>query len=106
MPDKAPTPIDKLRDLLPQAGGQVEAAWSGFFGTMDDGLPLIGRVPGQPRCFAAFGDDVNGITYSALAADIFDALMRGETHEGEAEFALGADEEARINQSIVLNIVI
>ena len=88
MPDKAATLIGKLRDLLPQADGQVEAAWSGFFGATDDGLPLIGRVPGQPRCFAAFGYGGNGITYSALAADILDALMRGESHEGEGEFAL------------------
>ena len=42
----------------------------------------------MPRCFAAFGYGGNGITYSALAADILDALMRGESHEGEGEFAL------------------
>jgi glycine/D-amino acid oxidase-like deaminating enzyme len=87
-PGKAAALLAKMRGLVADAHGHIETAWSGFFGATDDGLPLIGRVPGQPRCFAAFGYGGNGITYSALAADILEALMRGESHPGEADFAL------------------
>lgn len=88
MPDKAAALIAKLRGVLLHADAQIETAWAGFFGTTDDGLPLIGRVPGQPRCFAAFGYGGNGITFSALAADILESMMRGESHASEADFAL------------------
>ena len=41
----------------------------------EDGLPLIGPVPGHPRCHAASG---NGITFSALAADLVTGLLDGK----------------------------
>ncbi len=63
-------------------------AWSGVFGQTDDSLPLIGPVPGRPRCLAAFGYGGNGITFSAMAAEMLDAHLRGVPWEDARLFAL------------------
>jgi glycine/D-amino acid oxidase-like deaminating enzyme len=70
--------VEKIAAILP-AAGQLEPAyrWSGFFGQTEDGMPLIGAVPGMPRCFAAFGYGGNGITFSMLAAQLIDGLLIG-----------------------------
>ncbi len=74
---KVPTLLGKLEKLIPGARREVETAWTGFFGETEDGLPLIGQVPGHPRCYAAFGYGGNGITFSALAADLLAGLLDG-----------------------------
>lgn len=73
--------------------GDVEAefAWSGVFGQTDDSLPLIGATPARPHCLAAFGYDGNGITFSAMAADLLDAHLRGEPWKDAPLFALDRD---------------
>ena len=77
-PAKVTALVGRLAELLPGAGLEVDAAWAGFFGETADGLPLIGPVPGQPRCHAAFGYGGNGITFSAMAADLIAGALRGE----------------------------
>ena len=77
MKSKVPILLGKLEKLLPGARREVETAWTGFFGETEDGLPLIGQVPGHPRCYAAFGYGGNGITFSALAADLIAGLLDG-----------------------------
>ena len=57
------------------AGVEADFAWSGVFGETDDSPPMIGRVPGRPHCLAAFGYGGNGITFSALAADLLEAEL-------------------------------
>lgn len=75
---KIRTVIEKIAAILPQAGPLTAAyQWSGFFGQTADGMPLIGAVPGMPRCFAAFGYGGNGITFSMLAAQLIDGLLSG-----------------------------
>jgi len=78
MAAKAKTLIEKLRALAPNVGeARPELIWSAFFGSTEDGLPLIGPVPGAPRTFAAYGYGGNGITFSALAAELlFRRLLR------------------------------
>jgi glycine/D-amino acid oxidase-like deaminating enzyme len=76
-PAKIPVLLAKLQKLLPAARLDVETAWTGFFGETEDGLPLIGPVPGYPRCHAAFGYGGNGITFSAMAADLIAGLLEG-----------------------------
>ena len=61
---------DKLRMLQPQADLQIDYQWSAFFGVTEDSLPMIGPVPGFPNAYAAYGYGGNGITFSALAAQI------------------------------------
>lgn len=58
--------------------GDAEFAWSGFFGRTEDGLPLIGQVPGMSHCFGAYGYGGNGITFSAMASVAIDRMIAGE----------------------------
>jgi glycine/D-amino acid oxidase-like deaminating enzyme len=50
--------------------------------------PLIGRVPGRENCLAAFGYGGNGITFSALAAEMLAAELAGGRHADADLFAL------------------
>jgi glycine/D-amino acid oxidase-like deaminating enzyme len=76
-PQKTEALLAKLSTLLPRAEPNVGHAWSGAFGQTSDGLPLIGRVPGQPRMLAAYGYGGNGITFSYLASRLIGALISG-----------------------------
>lgn len=73
------------------AGVQSHYAWSGIFGETDDSMPMIGRVPGAPCTLAAYGYGGNGITFSALAADLLEAELEGCPDPDAAFFALDRD---------------
>lgn len=88
LPAKTAALQARLSGLVPGADLTVETAWTGFFGETEDGLPMIGPVPGQPRCYAAFGYGGNGITFSALAADLIAGLIAGEQDPILASFAV------------------
>jgi glycine/D-amino acid oxidase-like deaminating enzyme len=60
----------KLARLMPQLDTTPAFAWAGCFGESATGLPAIGEVPGAPRCFAVMGFGGNGITFSAIAAEM------------------------------------
>ncbi len=79
---------ESLRGFVPHADTTLDAAWTGFFGETDDGLPMIGPVPGHPRCYAAFGYGGNGITFSAMAADILATLVAGGADPAADWFAV------------------
>jgi len=81
----------KLRTLVPAADATADAAWAGFFSETTDGLPLIGAIPGRPRCFAAFGYGGNGITFSAIAADMIARLAAGQSDPARDWFAVDRD---------------
>lgn len=89
----------KVEQLLAKAAARCPAladvqahfAWSGVFGETDDSLPLIGHVPGRPNCFAAFGYGGNGITFSALAAELLAAELTGAPSANAPLFALDRD---------------
>ncbi|MET0181789.1 MAG: FAD-binding oxidoreductase [Caulobacterales bacterium] len=88
-PGKAAALRAKLAALFPVAeGASADFSWSGFFGETEDSLPLIGAAPGSVRTYAAFGYGGNGITFSAMAADILAAARRGERDADEAFYAL------------------
>jgi glycine/D-amino acid oxidase-like deaminating enzyme len=67
----------KLYRLLPKLDTAVEFAWTGTFGETTTGLPIIGRVPGMPRCWIALGYGGNGTTYAAIAADVIAGAIAG-----------------------------
>jgi len=90
--EKVRTILTKLFARCPAlAGLRAEYVWSGVFGATEDSLPMIGRLPGRPSSFAAFGYGGNGITFSAIAADVLAAELEGRTHAGAALFALDRD---------------
>jgi glycine/D-amino acid oxidase-like deaminating enzyme len=66
-----------LKKLFPSVDSAAEFAWAGSFGTTTTGLPSIGSVPGAPRCFAVLGYGGNGITFSAIAAQIIQRALAG-----------------------------
>lgn len=87
-PQKARAILAKLQALRPQARARAERIWSGVFGTTQDGLPLVGAVPGHPRVFAAYGYGGNGITFSYMASRMIAAMIEGRGEDGFDTFAL------------------
>jgi len=65
----------RLQRLLPSLDARAEFAWCGSFGSSTTGTPSIGAVPGMARCFAVLGFGGNGITFSALAAQMIRAEL-------------------------------
>jgi nitrite reductase/ring-hydroxylating ferredoxin subunit len=65
-----------LRARVPSAG-EVVSQWSGQVLETSDGLGFIGRNPGQERVFIATGFSGNGMSYSALSAQLIADLIQG-----------------------------
>ncbi len=57
---------------------EVEQTWSGLRPTPRDGLPSIGRVPGQDRVFAAVGHGRAGIQLSVGTGQLVLKLLTGQ----------------------------
>lgn len=70
--------LSELSRLRPRVDASAEFAWSGAFGKTADGLPLIGRISGQPRMLGAYGYGGNGVTFSYLASRIIADIMTGD----------------------------
>ncbi len=75
MPEKAAIILNKLKLLCPRATATADYIWSGAFGETEDGLPLIGEVPGYPRIHAAYGYGGNGITFSFMASRLIGKMI-------------------------------
>jgi glycine/D-amino acid oxidase-like deaminating enzyme len=88
MSSKAETLLEKLSWLWPDAEASADFVWSGAFGETEDGLPLIGEVPGYPRVYAAYGYGGNGITFSYLASRLLANMIVGHREPWYDEFAL------------------
>ncbi|HEX7566508.1 MAG TPA: FAD-dependent oxidoreductase [Bradyrhizobium sp.] len=91
IPQKARVLSQKLAALWPPANVEIEFRWSGTFDTTNDGLPLIGPVPGAKGIYAAYGYGGNGITFSFLAAQLIGDLIAGSTSPLLSDFALDRD---------------
>jgi glycine/D-amino acid oxidase-like deaminating enzyme len=78
----------KLGKLMPNIDTEPEFAWAGCFGESATGLPAIGPIPGAARCFAVMGYGGNGITFSAIAAQIIQRAIIGLPDPDADLFAL------------------
>jgi len=87
-PRKRQALLDRLHALIPQASLELDFFWSGAFGETEDGLPLIGRVPGHPRLLAAYGYGGNGISFSFLASRVVGDLVRDREQRWFRAFAI------------------
>lgn len=67
----------KLNAKLPELSVEPEFSWAGFFGESATGLPTIGTPPGLKRTFAVMGYGGNGVTFSAVAAQLLQRAMTG-----------------------------
>jgi len=65
-----------LRDRFPQAGA-VLSHWSGQVLETSDGAAFIGKNPGQERVYVVTGHSGNGVTYSAIAAELVSDAIDG-----------------------------
>lgn len=88
MAEKREHLVETLAGLWPAARREVAFSWSGAFGQTEDGLPLIGRVPGMPRILAAYGYGGNGITFSFMASRMLAELCAGEAEDWFDTFAI------------------
>jgi glycine/D-amino acid oxidase-like deaminating enzyme len=88
IPEKAQVLTQKLAALWPTANLDIEFRWSGAFDTTNDGMPLIGPVPGMKGVYAAYGYGGNGITFSFLAARLIGDLIAGSTSPLLSDFAI------------------
>lgn len=88
VPAKAEAILETLRALRPNAGAIADFVWSGAFGQTADGLPLIGRVPGRPGLFAAYGYGGNGITFSFLASRMIGRMIAGQWEDWYGDLAI------------------
>lgn len=80
----------KLHKLMPGLDTQPEFTWAGCFGDSTSGLPAIGTIPGATRCFAVMGYGGNGITFSAIAAQVIQRAILGLPDPDADLFALPA----------------
>ena len=67
------------RERFPTAG-DVVCQWSGQVFEPSDGLAFIGKNPGQERVLILTGFSGNGMTYSALSAELIADLIGGQSH--------------------------
>lgn len=69
---------EDLKKLFPGIEFKIQFAWAGTFGSTKDGLPYIGCYDEIPNSYFALGFGGNGITFSALAADMIAKHISGE----------------------------
>ena len=79
---KTPVQIDAVTQLARKAfplGAPCEdQPWMGARPALPDSLPVIGRLPGQPGMWVAFGHGYVGFTAGPLTGRVISALMSGE----------------------------
>lgn len=76
VPKKAERLAQRFCEMFPAIDLEIAYAWAGTFGETKDGLAYIGSVPELPSCYFALGFGGNGVTYSAVAAEIIrDAIQ-------------------------------
>ena len=71
---------DRVRSMFPRLSIDVDFPWTGTFAETDDGLPFIGPHSERPGMLFALCYGGNGITYSALAAEMIAAELEGQPH--------------------------
>jgi glycine/D-amino acid oxidase-like deaminating enzyme len=88
VPDKSAALLDKARRLFPRIEMEPAYGWAGTFGETKHGLAYIGAHPkGDARVHYALGYGGNGITYSAIAAEMLAAAVLGEAHRYRDTFS-------------------
>ncbi len=71
----------RVAALFPQLPLPTAFAWAGTFAETSDGLPFFGPHPQHgPRVSFAMAYGGNGITYSALGAELIAATLTGKPH--------------------------
>jgi len=72
--------LTDFEKVFPEIKVRSQFAWSGTFGSTKDGLPYIGTYSKKPNSYFALGFGGNGITFSALAADLIAKSIKGNAN--------------------------
>jgi len=81
--------LDRVKELFPELPLEIEFAWAGTFAETKDGLAYIGRPAALPHAYFALGFGGNGITFSAIAADIIADQLKGRPNTDAEIFRFG-----------------
>src|SRR4030095_14285277 len=73
--------------LFPEIGFRRDFSWAGTYASTKDGLPYIGKMAEKRNTLFALGFGGNGITFSALAAEIIRDELCGKRNPGIRLFA-------------------
>ena len=65
--------------MLPGLNTGDTTAWMGRRPSLPDSLPCLGRVPGQPGLFAAFGHSHYGLGMAPMTGRVVADLATGAT---------------------------
>ena len=67
-----------FKKLFPNIDFKTKLSWTGTFGSTKDGLPYIGRYDKKPNSYFALGFGGNGITFSAIAAELITRSIKNK----------------------------
>ena len=84
---KAKSLEQSFSKLFPGMLFKTDFKWAGIFASTKDGLPYIGSIPQRPNTYFALGFGGNGITFSAVAANIIKDLLMGKKNRDAALFS-------------------
>ena len=91
---------------------EISATWSSQFYAPADGLPYIGKMPGDDHVYVATGYNGNGMTWSTLAGTVLADLIEGKDNEladivspSRIEIAASAKEFVKENIDAVFHLV-
>jgi len=79
--------VAHARTLFPDLPIEVAYSWAGVFADTEDGLPFIGETPEHADAWFALGYGGNGITFSAIAADLIRDAWLGRPNLDASIFA-------------------
>lgn len=74
---KAGRLLQRLEAMTGSDSLTLDCAWAASFGSSPDGLPAIGRVPGEGDLWLACGFGGNGVTFAGLGAEIVAGALSG-----------------------------
>jgi len=84
VPRKAGILVRRFRSMFPDIPWETYCAWGGTFGETKDGLAYLGEAPSLPGAFFVLGYGGNGITYSAIAAQLArDFVLRRKNKDAD-----------------------
>lgn len=80
----------RFRELFPDIPMRTAFAWAGTFAETPDSMPRIGRTPEWQHGYFSLGYGGNGITFSAIAAEIIAAEIAGRPKDYAPLFSFEA----------------
>jgi glycine/D-amino acid oxidase-like deaminating enzyme len=78
----------RFKQFFPRNPIDVHTSWAGTFAATPDGLPYIGQHPERNQMWFALGYGGNGITFSAIAAELIRDGILGRKNADHELFAL------------------